>query len=360
MANEEHLAKLKEGVKAWNVWRENNPNVRPDLVGADLRGANLVEADLHGASLGEANLFRANLNQANLRSADLRRANLSVTSLSLADLRDADLSQASLGGADLTWAILHGAECQGADLKLANLFGAGLRGADLTGAWLGYSIFGDNDLSTTEGLDAVRHHYPSTVGIDTLHRSQGKIPPAFLRGCGVPENFITYMSFLTGQAIEFYSCFISYSTKDQEFADRLYADLQNKGVRCWFAPHDVQGGKKLHEQIDDAIRVHERLLLILSPNSMNSGWVETEIRNARRRELAEKKRVLFPVGLTSFDALRNWKLFNADEGRDLATEIREFYIPDFSKWKDHDAYKTEFEKLMRDLRVEPEKSTLRM
>ena len=168
-----------------------------------------------------------------------------------------------------------------------------------------------------------------------------------------PEIFIHYMpSLIAPGAIQFFSCFISYSTKDQEFADRLYADLQNKGVRCWFAPHDVQGGKKLHEQIDEAIRRYERLLLILSPNSMSSKWVKTEIRNARKREVAEKKRVLFPVRLASYEALRDWTLFDADEGEDLATESREYYIPNFSEWKNHDLYAREFEKLLRDLRTD--------
>lgn len=76
---------------------------------------------------------------------------------------------------------------------------------------------------------------------------------------------------------------ISYSTKDQEFADRLYADLQARGVRCWFATHDIQGGRKLHEQIDEAIRTYDKLLLILSEASTNSNWVKTEIANARAR-----------------------------------------------------------------------------
>jgi len=62
------------------------------------------------------------------------------------------------------------------------------------------------------------------------------------------DNF--YIGSLVGKPIEFYSCFISYSTKDQPFADRLHADLQDKGVRCWFAPHKIQGGKKIHEQIE--------------------------------------------------------------------------------------------------------------
>jgi hypothetical protein len=159
------------------------------------------------------------------------------------------------------------------------------------------------------------------------------------------------MNSLVGAAFEFYSCFISYSGKDQEFADRLFADLQQQGVRCWFAPHHVQAGKKLHEQIDVAIRLHEKLLLILSPESINSEWVKTEIAKARKREITEGKRVLFPIRLNiPFEQLQEWECFDADRGKDSAREIREYYIPDFTKWKDHDLYQEEFKKLVRDLK----------
>ncbi len=80
-----------------------------------------------------------------------------------------------------------------------------------------------------------------------------------------------------------------HSTGDQEFAERLYKDLQGNGVRCWFATHDIQGGRKVHEQLDEAIRLHDKLLLILSEHSMNSPWVKTEIANARELEQREKK-----------------------------------------------------------------------
>lgn len=144
---------------------------------------------------------------------------------------------------------------------------------------------------------------------------------------------------------------ISYSGKDQLFAERLYADLQARGVRCWFAPHDVQGGKKLHEQIDDAIRVHERLLLVLSPESIHSEWVKTGIIKASQRERAEKRRMLFPVRLNiSYEELKEWECFDGDTGKDLAREIREYYIPDFSQWERPEKFKEEFEKLVRDLK----------
>jgi len=212
------------------------------------------------------------------------------------------------------------------------------------------------DLSTALGLETVQHHGPSTIGIDTLYRSNGQIPEVFLRGAGVPEDFIPYIKSLVGRPFEFYSrfysCFISYSSKDQEFAERLHADLQNKGVRCWFAPEDIQGGRKLHEQIDQAIRIHERLLLILSPHSMTSEWVKTEIAKARQREVRENRQVLFPISLASFEAIRAWECFDADTGKDSAREIREYFIPDFSNWKNNDAYQKAFQRLLRDLKAD--------
>jgi len=366
MANSEHLAKLKEGVQAWNKWRRAiqvetrdiwnppSPVVLPDLSNADLRdvnfrGANLRKARLGGANLTNAKLSGAKLTRARLRGANLTTAKLIGANLSGADLSGADLTDANLSNANFIGASLGGANLAGANLFQANLSSADLSGADFSMARLGGTVFGDNDLSEVRGLDAVVHLRPSTIGIDTIYRSQGKIPQVFLRGAGVPDNFIEYMGSLTGKPLEFYSCFISYSTKDQEFADRLYADLQNKGVRCWFAPYDIRAGKKLHEQIDEAIRIYDLLLLVLSPNSMDSDWVKTEIRKARNRERGEKRRVLFPIRLVSFGAIRDWELFDEDEGRDLADEIREYHIPDFSNWKNHEAYGKALLGLIRDL-----------
>lgn len=170
----------------------------------------------------------------------------------------------------------------------------------------------------------------------------------------MPENFIEYMASLVGTGLEFYSLFISYSTKDQAFADRLYADLQAQGVRCWFAPHDMRGGRKIHEQIDEAIRVHDKLLLILSERSMKSEWVMTEISKARKREIQEGRRILFPIRLCSFEELRDWECFDADAGKDSAREIREYFIPDFSDWKEDDAYRRAFDRLLKDLQGKAE------
>jgi hypothetical protein len=132
------------------------------------------------------------------------------------------------------------------------------------------TVLTDVDLAAVIGLNRVLHSGPSSLGLDTIYKSEGRLDELFLRGVGVQDAFIAYLPSLVRQAIQFYSCFISYSTQDQELADRLFADLQVKGVRCWFAPHHMSGGKKVHEQIDEAIRLHERLLLILSQASLES------------------------------------------------------------------------------------------
>ena len=85
---------------------------------------------------------------------------------------------------------------------------------------------------------------------------------------------------------------------------------------------------------------------------MQSEWVKTEIAKARQREVKEQRRVLFPVRLVDFESLQDWECFDADTGKDSAREIREYFIPDFSRWKDHDSYQQAFERLLRDLTAE--------
>jgi hypothetical protein len=353
MANPEQVALLKQDVQKWNEWRRSR-RTTPDLSLADLSTTYLVEADLSEADLREANLGLADLKLANLSGANLSSAVLCGAAFS-ADLRSANLSGANLrgaylGGTDLNRADLSGANLNGAILSGTDLSRANLSGADMTDARFGWSTLGDLDLSYVKGLDTVRHDGPSSIGIDTVYRSKGKIPESFLRGAGVPDSLITYMRSLTVNPIELYSCFISHSTKDHDFAERLYADLQARNVRCWFAPHDIAGGKKIHDQIDAAIHLYDRLLLVLSSASMDSEWVKTEIAKARKREVNEKRQMLFPVRLVEFEALRDWECFDSDTGKDSAREIREYFIPDFSRWKDHDTYIKAFDRLLRDLK----------
>lgn len=397
MANPEHVEILKQGVEVWNAWRRENPTVTPDLRDANLRGADLRNASLYqtfltGADLRDADLSRAdlrstvlreaqlsgarvievflsganmrdiNLTDAYLCEANLCGANLSDADLSSANLRKAILTRAKLNAANMRHAFLLGANlCQAnlreADLSHtflldANLSRADLHSTDLSHAHIGYTFFGNVDLSNTKGLDEVVHEFESTIGIDTLYMSKGNIPHSFLRDCGVPEDLLAGMPTLLPKTIDYYSCFIGYSIKDYIFARRLHDSMRDKKLRVWYVPEDVtlKSGEKLMYQIDTAIKTHNKLIMVLSEHSIDSQWVQEEIRRAYQRGKRENRKVLFPISLMPYDELRAWSLRDEDLGIDLAKEIREFYIPDFSNWKDHDSFQAAFERLLADLR----------
>jgi uncharacterized protein YjbI with pentapeptide repeats len=152
MANEEHLAQLKQGVSTWNEWRKKNPEIRPDLIGANPPEANLAGANLAGAYLTQANLEETNLSHANLAGAYLTQANLAEANLAQAklagvNLSGADLSRTYLLRAFLPDAKLAGVNLAGAYLAEANLTRTNLSGINLSGINLSMANLEETNLS---------------------------------------------------------------------------------------------------------------------------------------------------------------------------------------------------------------------
>jgi uncharacterized protein YjbI with pentapeptide repeats len=357
VANPEHFEIWQEGVDAWNAWRDLNRDITPDLSAADLsladlrqaelrgvnlRGVDLSNTDLSAIDLSHTDLSNACLIDANLRNATLHHADFSHADLSLTDLRNAALSGVDFSFTILIEATLSGATLSGAILDFANFTTADLSGADLSEASLCGTVFGDTNLTAVRGLETCDHHAPSTLDLRTLAKS-GPLPLAFLRGCGLPDALINYLPSLLNEPIQFYSCFISYASKDHAFAERLYADLQNQGVRCWFAPEDMKIGDRLRLRIDETIRLYDKLLLILSKTSVASQWVEQEVETALARERQQGTTILFPVRIdnTVMTLKTGWPA--------LIRHTRN--IGDFRRWKTHGVYQKAFDWLLRDLKA---------
>jgi hypothetical protein len=368
MGDSRHIELLKQGAEVWNrLCKTDLHRTKPDLSGADLRGiklanvklegANLEGADLEGAELIEANLNFANLSTANLRGATLVgayliRANLSQADLTnailmTADLSTANLSRAILRNTDLSFLSLTDADLSDTDMFEADLCGTNLSRSDLSGAELcrakaGQTIFGDLDLSSAKGLDSVRHFAPSTLGIDTILRSRGDLHETFLVGVGVPNNLIQQMKLLTQDPFGYFTCFISFSTKDSRFAEKLKLDLGREGVRCWFAPEDMHIGDRIRDTIEKTIKMYDKLLVILSRNSIGSDWVEKEVETAFEEERRRNASVLFPIRIDQ-------EVMNCN--RAWAADIRRTrHIGEFTEWEDVASYQDALGRLLRDLK----------
>ena len=61
---------------------------------------------------------------------------------------------------------------------------------------------------------------------------------------------------------------------------------------------------------------------------------------------------LSSISLVRFTRIQEWQCFDGHTGKDSAREIREYFIPDFSRWKEHDSYKKAFGRLVHDLKTE--------
>ncbi|HAH45846.1 MAG TPA: hypothetical protein DCM07_13530, partial [Planctomycetaceae bacterium] len=169
VANPEYVDVFRTGAVSIDRWRTENPDVKPDLSGADLSGADLTETNLVGADLSGAILIGADLSGADLVGANLAGANLEKADLCFADLCNTDLS----------WVNFHGSN---------------LREVDFNGARSQNTLWVNVDLSRAVNLETVSHWGPSTLGMDTLMSSKGHIPSQFLRGCGLSDELIEYIA----------------------------------------------------------------------------------------------------------------------------------------------------------------------
>ncbi|MBW2467019.1 MAG: toll/interleukin-1 receptor domain-containing protein [Deltaproteobacteria bacterium] len=381
MANMMHMDIIKRGVDYWNTWRFNNSHVQPslseaglhmaylnkanlrraDLSDAGLRLAEMIEANLEGADLYLANLSEANLRRANLKEANLQGTNMAGTNLRGTRLISADLSQANLSRADIRFSVLYranlyNADLSGADLRNAalnganlvgaNLTGANLDGADLTDAVVGATIFGNVDLSNVKGLESLLHLGPSSIGIDTIYKSKAQMPFLFLKNAGVPQHLIDFIEMFVDRDKRCYSCFISYSDKNREFALKLYEDLQDHGVRCWLTTENLKKRDRIHAVTDAAVKMHDKIILILSEDSIDSDWAENNYTQAIEKEIESGKTVLVPVVLD--DSVEK-------TDQPWAVEMRRSrYAADFSMWRDDVFYKEVLGYLLDELNSDEE------
>lgn len=327
-----------------------------NLSGTNFEGARLDRANFKGAILKGANLRMSNLTGASFKGANLEGANLDGASLIAIDCYEAELNKVNFSNADLSESNLRLARLRG-----ANLFEVKLHNADLSHVNIGNTIFTNVDLSETRGLKTVQHVFSSTIGVDTLQLSKGKIPDTFLRGCGLPDweiesaklytpdlnnegiNKIIYKIYdlRATQALQISPLFISYSHADSTFVDRLEKGLNKKGVRFWRDIHDMTAGK-IETQIDRAIRQNPTVLLILSKNIMNSDWVQHEVRKARELEKELRRDTLCPIALDDSWRSNSWP-------QRVMEQVREYNILDFSNWDDEAIFNYRFAKLLSGL-----------
>jgi hypothetical protein len=280
--NEDHLHGLLYETETWNEWRRKHPKVRPDLSHAEL---NRLASK---ATLERNDSIFERFQERNFRGIDLHEADLRGAKIWLSDLGGVNLGNADLSGAEIRRSHLRGADLRGADLRNTQFVTTDLSGARFDGAIFGKTHLGYTKLVDAQGADQVQHTDASYIDHFSIINSM-PLPTAFLNACGVPAHTIR-MAEWHAHDHPYHTCFISYSRRDEPFVGYLREALTWAGVPSWFAPQDMRPEefqseerelqRDLHNYIDEA----ERVLLVLSPNILPSGWVGKEVQRARNHK----------------------------------------------------------------------------
>jgi hypothetical protein len=169
----------------------------------------------------------------------------------------------------------------------------------------------------------------------------------------LPDEWITYIPSLVGDGIQFFSCFISYSSKDKPFAVRLYDALQSKGIRCWLDEKQLLPGHDISRELERGIYLWDKFLLCASKNSLTSRWVENEIKTTLEKERSLRKErgksvhKLIPLNLDGYMFTGQWDLGV------LATEIKSRVAADFQGWEtDKQDFDIQVDRVIKALRAD--------
>jgi hypothetical protein len=322
---------VSSGIETWNRWRKDNPSLLPDL-----RGAALSNLQLRGAQLHDAILAGANLSFADLRGADLSRADLRGVLLTGADLRNADLRSAVL--ADVVGGLGNSV--------------VDITDADFSGALFGWTIIGDIYLNRITGIGRIRHKGPSYISTSTLEFTAHEVAKTgvirtdvetFLRGAGILlDSFKQFEESLRSHA--FSSAFISYSHADKEFAGWLHRKLEGKGVRCWLDEKNMTPGERILDAVGTAISSHDKIILCCSKSSLESWWVQDEVRKVHELERQDPSNTLriIPILLDGY-LLESWS-------GGLAADLRSRLGLDFRNWNTQSDWDVQMGKLLEALK----------
>lgn len=358
--------------------------------GADFSGENLDGLEIDGSSLlfsyanfKGASLRGAKIRQLNLLGSNFQEADLSGSTFELCMMIAVDFYQATCKGTNFFGGTFEDSCLVSTDFSYSNLLNV-----DFQNSLVGYTDFRGTSIGFLRNFDKVKmaevpqemksqissKYVPVHIDMQTIkltaemqrkiHESEGLEGVAatpnqhitsFFEKNGVDSAFINaYRSLYSRREEKTQSVFISYSTSDQSFADWLYKELRNKEVKVWYAPKDMVGGKTIHDQVRAAIQSYDRVLLVLSDNSIKSKWVMTEISHAYSREKNRNEKVLFPISIVNYDTLQKWELFDSDEGHDLAKYIRSYFVPDFTLWQRGENISQEVTKLIQALTLDKE------
>ena len=136
--------------------------------------------------------------------------------------------------------------------------------------------------------------------------------------------------------------FISYSSQDRLFVQKMEAVLTESGMKCWRDEHELVAGR-ITRQLTRAIMSNDVVLVVLSKNSLSSDWVEWELASARERERTEGRDFICLIAIDTY-----WKEWGEDPV--LKWEVLKYQVVSFENWTTGSSFDESTTKLLKGLK----------
>lgn len=318
-----------------------------NLQGLDLAWADFRGKDLRGTDFSDSNLSRSTFDSANLEGASFNSTTFKLGSFQGANLHEASFSNTKLYGVDFTEADLTNSYFGSIEFLYAIFKKAKMDGATLTKSIFKFCT----DISESTGISDTRI-YDLALDRSTIIYNVAGLPDEFLKKTGYSQREIDVLRELYREN-RFFSCFISHAEQNLDFAEKLIGDLESQDISCWHYKKDLKGGDDWFPQIERGIEGHDKLIVVLSKDSVCRENVVAEIVKAIELEEITNIKRLFPIRLDNFILSKEMMEIAKENvrtglwSRNWVSFVRKRHIPDFLDWTSNPGkYKDESDKLV--------------
>ena len=83
--------------------------------------------------------------------------------------------------------------------------------------------------------------------------------------------------------------FLSHSTKDKDFVEKLATELRAQSIDPWWCEVDIEHGDDFVAKIEEGLKDSDLVVLVLSPDAAQSAWTRREWTAALAREVEESR-----------------------------------------------------------------------
>lgn len=89
--------------------------------------------------------------------------------------------------------------------------------------------------------------------------------------------------------------FLSHTSIDKPFVEKLAHDLNELGIDSWYDKHEIKVGESIFWKVEEGLKESEYFAIVLSPDALKSEWVKAELSTAWSKKMLAGNNAILPI-----------------------------------------------------------------